>query len=191
MIGQRQYFDPEEWPSQDGSELPHFRAAPVDPRRRVSEAFAGIMTGICVIAGVVIAAAIVVAFLVLVLHGAPAHARDLDGKYANSPLKQWFDQLASGRGLCCSFADGVSIKDVDWDTQCDTAGYGATTKFGEYALTAGRHCYYRVRLDGRWIIVPAEALVTVPNKFGPAVVWPYQDITGETQIRCFLPGAGT
>jgi hypothetical protein len=23
-------------------------------------------------------------------------ARDPDGRYANSPLKQWFDQLASG-----------------------------------------------------------------------------------------------
>ena len=34
-------------------------------------------------------------------------ARD-DGRFANSTLKQWFDQLASVRGLCCSFADGVS-----------------------------------------------------------------------------------
>ena len=35
-------------------------------------------------------------------------ARDPDGRYANSPLKQWFDQLASGKGLCCSFADGFT-----------------------------------------------------------------------------------
>ena len=28
-------------------------------------------------------------------------ARDLDGKYANSPLKQWFESLASRRGPCC------------------------------------------------------------------------------------------
>jgi len=39
-------------------------------------------------------------------------ARD-DGRYANSPLKQWFDRLASGKGLCCSFADGVSVEDID------------------------------------------------------------------------------
>jgi hypothetical protein len=32
-------------------------------------------------------------------------ARDLDGRYANSPLKQWFDNLKSGRGLCCSMAE--------------------------------------------------------------------------------------
>jgi hypothetical protein len=95
-----------------------------------------------------------------------------DGRYANSPLKSWFDQLASGKGLCCSFADGVTIEDVDWDT--------ASAKGG-----------YRVRLAGAWIEVPEAALIKEPNKFGPAVVWPYRDIDGVTQIRCFLPGAGT
>jgi hypothetical protein len=98
----------------------------------------------------------------------PLSARD-DGRFANSPLKSWFDQLASGKGLCCSFADGVSVQDVDWDSQ------------------DGR---YRVRLNGQWVIVPDTALVTEPNRFGPAVVWPYQDAAGATQIRCFLPGAG-
>jgi len=95
-------------------------------------------------------------------------ARD-DGRFANSPLKQWFDRLASGKGLCCSFADGVSVEDVDWDMQ------GAN---------------YRVRVNGQWIVVPDAAVVTEPNKFGPAVVWPYQDTQGVTQIRCFLPGTG-
>jgi hypothetical protein len=109
---------------------------------------------------------------VIIAAGAnPAGARD-DGRYANSPLKSWFDQLASGKGLCCSFADGVTIEDVDWDT--------ANAKGG-----------YRVRLAGAWIDVPDAALIKEPNKFGPAVVWPYRDIDGITQIRCFLPGAGT
>jgi hypothetical protein len=98
-----------------------------------------------------------------------ALTRDLDGKYANSPFKQWFDSLASRTVPCCSVADGQSVEDVDWDT-----------KNGQY----------RVRLDGQWIEVPAEALVTVPNKFGLAVVWPYKDYEGRTQIRCFIPGAG-
>ena len=35
-----------------------------------------------------------------------SHARD-DGRFANSPLKEWFDRLASKNGLCCAFADGV------------------------------------------------------------------------------------
>ena len=42
------------------------------------------------------------------------NARD-DGRFANSPLKEWFDRLASRNGLCCAFADGVSVQDVDWD----------------------------------------------------------------------------
>jgi hypothetical protein len=97
-----------------------------------------------------------------------AYARD-DGRYANSPLKPWFDSLASGKGLCCSFADGLQVNDVDWETR------------------DGR---YRVRLQGEWIAVPPDALVTEPNRFGPAVVWPYLDADGATKIRCFIPGAG-
>jgi len=65
-----------------------------------------------------------------------ALARD-DGRYANSPLKSWFDQLASGNGLCCSFADGFRVDDVDWDTQDG---------------------HYRVRLNGEWIVVPDNAV---------------------------------
>ena len=104
----------------------------------------------------------------------PSCSRTTSGQYAgvDPALHAWFDKLASGKGLCCSFADGVAVEDVDWDT----GGAG------------GR---YRVRLDGRWIEVPDAALVTEPNKFGRAVVWPYQDSSGSTQIRCFLPGAGT
>lgn len=99
-----------------------------------------------------------------VMLAAPAFGHD-DGRYANSPLKSWFDSLRSGKGLCCSFADGVKIEDVDWDTD-------------------GRS--YRVRLDGRWLIVPDDAVVTGPNRAGSAVVWPYLD-GGETKIRCFIP----
>lgn len=97
----------------------------------------------------------------------------------NDPaLHAWFDQLGSGKGLCCSFADGVSVQDVDWDT-------------ADVATADGRQLEvrYRVRLNGQWIVVPPDAVVTEPNKFGPAVVWPYQDGAGVTQIRCFLPSA--
>jgi hypothetical protein len=96
-------------------------------------------------------------------------ARD-DGRFADSPLKPWFDRLASGKGLCCSFADGFSVQDVDWDTQDG---------------------HYRVRVHGQWVVVPDSAVVTEPNRFGPAVVWPYRDNDGATQIRCFMAGAGT
>jgi hypothetical protein len=97
------------------------------------------------------------------------YARD-DGRFTNSPLKEWFDRLASRNGLCCAFADGVSVQDVDWDSQDG---------------------HYRVRIYGQWFVVPDAAVVTEPNRFGPAVVWPYNDRYGNTQIRCFMPGAGT
>ena len=100
--------------------------------------------------------------------GIVALVRD-DGRYVNSPLKSWFDRLASGKGLCCSFADGLRVDDVDWDTE---------------------EGHYRVRLYGEWIVVPDNAVVSEPNKFGPAVVWPYMGTDGQTQIRCFLAGAG-
>jgi hypothetical protein len=99
----------------------------------------------------------------------PLYARD-DGRFTNSPLKEWFDRLASRNGLCCAFADGVSVQDVDWDSQ---------------------EGHYRVRIYGEWFVVPDAAVVTEPNRFGPAVVWPYNDRYGNTQIRCFMPGAGT
>jgi hypothetical protein len=109
-----------------------------------------------------------VSTLAVTTHSARAHD---DGRYANSPLHGWFEQLASGRGPCCSFADGASIADVDWDTQ-------------------GPGGHYRVRLHGQWIEVPDAAVVHGPNRDGRAFVWPYTDVRGKTQIRCFLPGAG-
>ena len=33
-----------------------------------------------------------------------------DGRFANSPLNEWFDHLATRNGLCCAFADGVSLQ---------------------------------------------------------------------------------
>lgn len=102
----------------------------------------------------------------------PTSARD-DGRYLHSQLKAWFDQLASGNGNCCSFADGVTIDDPDVDM-------------------SGKNCAEAVcvRIGGKWLGVPDEAIVKRPNIYGPAVVWPYQDVGGATRIRCFLPGAG-
>lgn len=121
-----------------------------------------------VVAGIVLA---IMVGAMLIAGSKPAPARDLDGRYAQSELKPWFDALKNQNGnLCCSVADGLTIKDVDWDT---------------------RDGKYRVRLDGEWIVVPDEAVVTVPNRYGPAVVWPFKDPTdGHTRIRCFMPGAG-
>jgi hypothetical protein len=95
-----------------------------------------------------------------------AAGRD-DGRYAGSPLKPWFDTLKSGKGLCCSFADGFAIADPDWES---------------------KDGHYRVRLDGEWIIVPEDAVITVPNRAGRTMVWPIKNSLGTT-IRCFMPGS--
>jgi hypothetical protein len=97
-----------------------------------------------------------------------AMARD-DGRYANSPLKPWFDQLRSEKGPCCSDADGSAVSNDDWDT---------------------KNGHYRVRFQGVWLNVPDEAVIKGPNLAGRTMVWTmYQD--GEPAVRCFLPGTMT
>jgi hypothetical protein len=111
-----------------------------------------------------VSAALVLAGLI----AGSATARD-DGRYAGSPLKPWFDTLKSSKGLCCSDADGFAISDPDWES------------------LNGR---YRVRLDGEWIVVPDDAVITEPNRAGRTMVWPVKGSFGTT-IRCFLPGSMT
>jgi hypothetical protein len=96
-------------------------------------------------------------------------ARDLDGRYANSPLKPWFDQLASGKGLCCSVADGETVADPDWES---------------------KDGHYRVRLENNWVDVPDDAVITEPNRAGRTIVWPMR-FDNQISIRCFMPGSMT
>ena len=109
--------------------------------------------------------------LLLALAAPNSRARDLDGRYAaqNPELHQWFESLRSGKGPCCSDADGASVSDVDWETK---AGH------------------YRVRIDGQWIDVPDEAVITEPNRVGRTMVWPIRGYLG-VSIRCFMPGSMT
>ena len=106
--------------------------------------------------------------LLLSLGSHAGHARD-DGRYANSPLKQWFDGLRSGKGPCCSDADGYAVSDPDWES---------------------KNGHYRVRIEGEWYDVPDEALITEPNRAGRTMVWPIKGWGGMT-IRCFMPGSMT
>jgi hypothetical protein len=103
-----------------------------------------------------------------------AAARDLDGRYANSPLKGWFESLRSGKGPCCSDADGTAVSDADWDT---------------------KDGHYRVRIEGQWWDVPDEAVIKEPNRAGRTMVWPiYYWAVGaplRLEIRCFMPGTMT
>lgn len=109
-----------------------------------------------------------------------AAARDVDGRFAGSPLKSWFDSLRSGKGPCCSDADGSALSDVDWEAP---------------GQTNNKTTHYRVRIEGKWFEVPDDAVITEPNRAGKAMVWPVY-LRGPTQefmvnIRCFMPGSMT
>ena len=93
--------------------------------------------------------------LVLAFIGA-VQARD-DGRYSQSPLKPWFDSLKSGKGLCCSFADGYVVSDPDWESKSG---------------------HYRVRIDDEWVDVPDDAVITEPNRVGSTMVWPMRGLLG-------------
>jgi hypothetical protein len=99
-------------------------------------------------------------------------ARDVDGKYAqgNPGIHAWMEGLRSGKGPCCSDADGTAISDVDWKTTGDPARP------------------YKVFIDDAWVPVEATAVITEPNKIGKTMVWPIRGYQGTT-VRCFMPGS--
>ena len=81
-----------------------------------------------------------------------------------------------GAGLLCGGADGHPLDESEWDIKGDK---------------------YRVFIQGEWIVVPDDAVISGPNKFGKAIVWlrDHADLaSGEintiTRIRCFIPGSG-
>jgi len=106
--------------------------------------------------------------------------RDLDGRYATSPLKPWFDQLKSRTGPCCSNADGYVVDDADWEV-----------KNGHYRVRVPEYPDAKVMV---WIDVPDDSVITEPNKAGRTMVWPsYAGDGGSSYlwIRCFMPGSMT
>lgn len=105
--------------------------------------------------------------LTLALLIVPAIGRDLDGRWAQSPLRDWMRSLKDKMGVaCCDDADG---EDVDgWDI---------------------RDGSYWVRVKGQWLIVPPRAMLDVPNRLGYPRVWIYYE-QGQPKVRCFLAGAG-
>jgi hypothetical protein len=98
-----------------------------------------------------------------------ASARD-DGRYAQSPNREWFRNLTNQYGIvCCDAADGVRLDDPDWEFD----GQG-----------------YRVRIKNSWMSVPPQAIVRQQNKVGYAIMWPWME-DGQWRVGCFMPGTGT
>jgi hypothetical protein len=75
------------------------------------------------------------------------------GRYSLSPLKPWFDGLRSGKGPCCSDADGFALSDPDWESRSG------------------------VRVDYAWIDVPDDAVSTEPNRAGRTWSGPSRDLS--------------
>ncbi|WP_181769341.1 hypothetical protein [Bradyrhizobium sp. UNPA324] len=86
--------------------------------------------------------------------------------YQHPELKDWYESLHSGKGLCCDGSDAKRVDDADWETKDD---------------------HYRVRIDGEWVDVPDDAVVDGPNRAGRTMVWPYY-LNGHPNARCFMPG---
>jgi hypothetical protein len=116
--------------------------------------------------------------LALLLAAAVILIRDPTGKWADDPLQPWFQSLQNKDGLyCCALADGHPLDDGEWDIKDD---------------------HYRVFIEGEWIVVPDDAVISGPNRFGKAIVWlrlnansfASGEIHNITRIRCFIPGSG-
>jgi hypothetical protein len=98
----------------------------------------------------------------------PAVAHD-NGQFDNVPpeVRAWFKAVKSHSGIpCCDIADGHP---TDYDM---------------------RENSYWVPINGEWMIVPPEAVVSDEgNPTGDAIVW-YTTYNGAVYIRCFVPGGG-
>lgn len=115
---------------------------------------------------VLLVGTVTIAIVVILFLAVRASAHD----HNHPELNAWFMGLHSGKGACCDGSDAMSIDDPDW--QNDSG-------------------HYRVRLEGEWVDVPDDAVITEPNKVGHALVWPYRRDGKLNQIRCFMPGPMT
>jgi hypothetical protein len=108
----------------------------------------------------------------------PLMAMEGDNHGNHGALKQWFNELRSDKGPCCSFADGYTITDADWESVD-----------GHYRVRIPRYKPSIVSGDDMiWVDVPDDAVIKEPNRLGPTVVWPLYNTGSHPAIRCFLPG---
>lgn len=105
----------------------------------------------------------------VVLMNVIAYAFD-NGQWDNvdPATRQWFKSLKNKQGMPC----------------CDTADGHRTT------WRASEDGGYEVPINGKWVKVPPEAVLTnTGNPTGEAIVWYAPDIGGMF-IRCFVPSDG-
>lgn len=115
-------------------------------------------------------AVILLIVLAMFIHHRAAHARDLDGQYAQSDNHDWVKSLHSPAGMwCCDISDGRTLLDADWRSS---------------------EGHYQVRYKDQWLDVKEDAVITQPNRLGRTMAWiGWHD--GEAFVTCFLPGPMT
>ena len=114
----------------------------------------------------------------------PAHAHMPD----RPDLNPWFSDLKNdGGGLCCSMEEGTVITAEEWrNTEVDKCEK-------TYAVVPDSPAEFCVLWKGHWRQVYRYAVVSKPNRYGPALVWPVYEWNGDDDgvwFRCFIPGAG-
>lgn len=151
----------------------------VPPRERSSDHFQRVPGYI------IIVFAVVTVILAFGIARCSAHMHD------RPDLNDWFSELHSqGGSPCCDYTEGVAVDDPDWrTTELDKCTPSEIHDPKEAVF------HYCVRLDGKWWAVPDRAVVTAPNRYHKAVVWPIwqgdaDDPHGKVWFRCFMPGAG-
>jgi hypothetical protein len=116
----------------------------------------------------VFTAAMIVLLIGLIFYPALVRAHD----HGRPGLDSWYQGLKSkGGGPCCDGPgkDATHLADADWESK------------------DGR---YRVRVEGEWLDVPNDTVLTEPNRDGRTLVWIYH-ANGRPIVRCFIPGMMT
>jgi len=124
--------------------------------------------------------------LALLLMTTPVFAHD----HGRPELNNWFLGLHNKLGYsCCDGSEAKSIEDPDWEFTPDAGQI--CTRPSTLNPVQCQATHYRVRMEGKWVAVPDNRVVLDPNRYGQALVWPTYENGHATDIRCFMPGAGT
>lgn len=100
----------------------------------------------------------------------PAHAAGPPSKWGHDEeTSAWFRSLQSPSGFpCCDYSDGNRIEDP-----------------GDYRENEDGSYDVKYAPPDKWVHVPKERIVTIPNKVGYAILWMRP---GATEAFCFMPG---
>lgn len=111
-------------------------------------------------------------------------------------LSDWLRTLYSkNRGACCDSSEAETMADPDWRNASEFKKgtcVPSNPRGGEDASET--EVMFCVRLQTpdtdqwNWWTVPAAAVVELPNKVGPTLIWLIWISGKEPYIRCFLPG---